>query len=150
MSYTKVGSISFAACDELLKLVKASMGDTWKFNQGPDVDYRTCQNINVSDVEALHELWPVEDWHGAMFISIPAEGHIPAHTESCGVSKGDRGPWRKFHIPLQTSKQAVSRIGGKDYHLEVGSVYEIDFKQRHESFNHGPIDRIHLVMEIYE
>jgi len=149
LTYARIGSIQKVGCENLLEIFK---GLEYKESKGPGVHYRTIQNVvsSIVDVKALHVIWPTDAWHNAMFICIPPKGKIPLHTESIGISEGDKGPWKKYHIPLQTSDKAISYIGAEQHNLEVGSVYEIDFKKAHESVNNGSEDRVHLVMEIYE
>jgi len=149
MSYEKVGDFPLSDCSLLMDVFYTL---PFKESEGPEVHYRTSQNAKdaIKGIKALHHIWPFEDWHNAMFISIPANGRIPLHTESLGIGQEDKGPWFKYHIPLYTNEHAISYSDGIEYNLDIGNIYKLDFKKPHESVNKGQSDRVHLVMEIYE
>lgn len=148
MSYTQTHTVS---ADIITKLL-AFDAEEYKHNKGPEVDYKTwpLDDLSLDLAAELLGIWPRSEYHGAMLIKLPlVTGCIPEHTESCGIDSGDKGPWRKYHIPLQTNDQAVSWIDGTEYVLEVGNIYEIEFTKPHRSVNTGDSNRLHLVVEIY-
>lgn len=72
------------------------------------------------------------------YICIKPGGRIHLHTDEPPHN-------RKTHTVLSTNDQCVSRMGGVDFHLELGGIYAVDASVPHESFNGGTTDRIHLV-----
>ncbi|MFB0613736.1 tryptophan 7-halogenase [Aurantiacibacter poecillastricola] len=56
----------------------------------------------------------------------------------------------KIHVPLETSKDALFRIGTEEFHLETGRAYEVNNVRLHGASNAGSSDRIHLIFEVFE
>lgn len=58
-------------------------------------------------------------------------------------------PWlTRVHVPLVTNTESGFIIGGVWYHLEVGSAYRVDIRERHSVENHGSTPRIHLMFDV--
>lgn len=55
---------------------------------------------------------------------------------------------RRIHVPLLTNKNCKLTFEGREHHLEVGKVYEINNRIMHSGFNRGNSDRIHLILDM--
>lgn len=56
----------------------------------------------------------------------------------------------KIHVPLQTSDDATFSVGDDTCHLREGAAYEVNNLRPHWAMNAGPLDRIHLIFEVFE
>ena len=147
-------NINIESCKEILQI--ANSLDDWKVSKGPVMDYATRQNMVklLTGVDGLKELWPVSDWYKAMFLKIPAGGIVARHSDGGGEDQDVKGPHTRYHLPIQTNDKCVSKYwdGEKcnEHHLKLGEVWSMDPMPEHESTNGGNLDRIHLIMEIYD
>jgi hypothetical protein len=54
----------------------------------------------------------------------------------------------RIHVPLISDSECIYEVGGTEWHMEVGKVYEID-NTRHHSCRSGSKPRIHLIINLY-
>jgi hypothetical protein len=55
---------------------------------------------------------------------------------------------RRIHIPLCTNDGCKQIFEDREYHLEVGSVYEINNRIMHSACNRGSSDRVHIILDL--
>lgn len=55
---------------------------------------------------------------------------------------------RRIHIPLCTNDNCRQIFEDREYHLEVGKVYEINNRILHSAYNRGSEDRIHIILDL--
>jgi hypothetical protein len=55
---------------------------------------------------------------------------------------------RRIHIPLCTNIECKQIFEDREYHLEVGSVYEINNRIMHSACNRGASDRVHIILDL--
>jgi hypothetical protein len=55
---------------------------------------------------------------------------------------------RRIHIPLCTNDSCRQIFEDREYHLEVGKVYEINNRIMHSARNNGTEDRIHIILDL--
>jgi len=117
-------------CDiDTAEIRKALDGATWKIVKGSGRDYETFfPEIDLP--------WKVER---AFFLKIPPGGKVHRHTDNPSV---------RYVIPVETNPKAITTVDGKDHHLEVGRVYQVDTTLEHRSANNGTTDRIHLLVDV--
>jgi hypothetical protein len=56
----------------------------------------------------------------------------------------------KIHVPIQSSEQALMLINDQSFHLMEGYAYEVNNLAPHGVENHGSVDRIHLIFEVFD
>lgn len=113
-----IGSISPAGRLELLQFATA-------FN------WDHCTPIDADDFwTQIHDK--------RAYFKIRPGGRIHLHSDSPPHD-------RKTHTVLATNPHCINRVGGVDFHCELGGIYLVDASIPHESFNFGDTDRIHLV-----
>ena len=76
---------------------------------------------------------------------LPAGQGIPPHMDPF-VQGSTLVTEHRYQIPLVTHPDVTMRWpdDGVEVHLEVGRVYEVDFRRMHEIVHRAPIDRVHL------
>jgi hypothetical protein len=57
---------------------------------------------------------------------------------------------RRIHVPIYTNSQCEQIFEDRSYHLDVGTVYEINNRIHHSAFNGGNDIRIHLILDLIE
>lgn len=57
---------------------------------------------------------------------------------------------RRIHIPITTNNQCFLTFEDRQYHLAVGSIYEINNRILHSAFNNGPTNRVHVILDIMD
>lgn len=57
---------------------------------------------------------------------------------------------RRIHIPISTNDQCFLTFEDRQYHLEVGTVYEINNRVIHSAFNNGSTGRVHVILDIMD
>lgn len=55
---------------------------------------------------------------------------------------------RRIHIPLCTNDNCRQIFEDREYHLEVGKVYEINNRILHSAYNQGSEDRVHIILDL--
>jgi hypothetical protein len=55
---------------------------------------------------------------------------------------------RRIHIPLCTNSKCKQIFEDREYHLEVGSVYEINNRIMHSACNRGTSNRVHIILDL--
>lgn len=55
---------------------------------------------------------------------------------------------RRIHIPIYTNDFCFQIFENREYHLEVGSAYEINNRIKHSARNDGTTDRIHIILDL--
>ncbi len=74
-------------------------------------------------------------------------GHvINKHVDGAGSNKLTH----KIHIPLQTNSDAIMIVEDHEMHLEKGYAYEVNNLISHGVQNTGKVDRIHLIIEVFD
>ena len=57
---------------------------------------------------------------------------------------------RRIHIPITTNDQCFLTFEDRQYHLPVGSIYEINNRIIHSAFNNGMTNRVHVILDIMD
>lgn len=60
----------------------------------------------------------------------------------------EKGTIYRLHIPIVTGEDVIFNIDDKKYHLEPGNLYYTNVSKKHGVINNGPIDRVHLVIDV--
>lgn len=55
----------------------------------------------------------------------------------------------RVHIPLITNPECFYTVGDQTWHMEKGTIYEIDNQRIHGVINGGNEDRVHLIVNLY-
>lgn len=84
--------------------------------------------VRLSKVPSLKEISPHAD--GMMF---DLEG----------------GTVYRLHIPIVTGEDVLFTVANNSYNLEPGFLYYANVSETHSVTNNGPIDRIHLVIDVH-
>ena len=147
LHYEKFGEVSAELCAQAAAI--AHKHDDWQIGKRAGrYDYAVTM-AGKEDLEQLTELsdiWPVDLWQGFRFVKIEPGGYIHRHKD------GNEAYWRSFHVVLRTNDQCISSMydddGEHQFHLEAGSIWEIDRVCEHGSTNSGDTERLHLLMEV--
>lgn len=54
----------------------------------------------------------------------------------------------RLHVPLITNDQCMNFFAGREYHLNVNTLYEINNRIPHGAYNKGTSTRIHCIMDL--
>jgi hypothetical protein len=54
---------------------------------------------------------------------------------------------RRIHVPIYSNAYSANTFEGREYHLEVGNIYEINNRIIHSAYNNGTEPRIHLIID---
>ena len=54
----------------------------------------------------------------------------------------------RLHMPIRTNPGVVFTVGGRDYHLEEGRLYYLNFSKPHSVRNDGTTPRLHLMLDL--
>ena len=78
---------------------------------------------------------------------VPSQKKIKPHQDGkrFDISKGII---YRLHIPIIIGEDVVFEIEGNHYHLEPGRLYYTNVSKRHSVTNGGPIDRVHLIIDV--
>lgn len=147
--YEPIGKISSHAVEELLGIMDQA---NWQKSAGKKTDYLAWtaarEAVNCIDAAAFKELtdlWPEDRWNEPWFVKVPPHGYLHRHSD--GGTKTVR-----HHIPISTNPQCTSFLhddeGDHEFHLTVGTVYQIDYSIEHSAVNEGETDRIHMIIDI--
>lgn len=96
---------------------------------------------------------PLGEGHRIALIRIlRPEQSIPPHVDR---DIKDGVPQRRYQLPLVTHPDVVmswiTPEGTREpYHLQVGHLYEVDYRKIHEVENHSSIDRVHIQIDVLE
>lgn len=78
-----------------------------------------------------------------MVVKLKAGGEVTPHV--------DEGPYSdhftRFHLVLSTNKLCIFHSGDEWQRMRAGELWQFDHKARHEFFNHGDTDRIHIIFD---
>lgn len=143
MTYTKIAKLTKSSISKLLK--QAEEWD-WAHKYDSTTDYWSVSNLDLRDLELvpqLSKIWDRSRWARALAVKLEPEGYLHPHAHA-GDTK-----LTKNHIVLATNDDCMSSNGEKEEHLDLGGVYWMRPQLKHESFNRGDTDRIHLIMEIW-
>jgi len=55
---------------------------------------------------------------------------------------------RRIHIPITTNDQCFLTFEDRQYHLAVGSMYEMNNRIVHSAVNKGLTNRVHVILDI--
>lgn len=55
----------------------------------------------------------------------------------------------RLHIPILTASDAIFEVGTCSYNLIPGTLYYVNVSKSHAVYNNGPIDRIHLIIDVH-
>ena len=81
-----------------------------------------------------------------MLARLAAGGVVDPHTDG----QGSNLYTHKVHVPIQTNDRAWIDVGDQRFHLSPGLAYELNNLAPHGAENGGAIDRIHLILEVYD
>ena len=56
----------------------------------------------------------------------------------------------KIHIPIVTHDNCIFYCDDKSIHMKENYIYEVDNQKMHGVINSSDVDRIHLIIELYE
>jgi hypothetical protein len=55
---------------------------------------------------------------------------------------------RRIHIPIITNDQCFLTFEDRQYHLAVGSIYEMNNRILHSAVNNGLTNRVHVILDV--
>jgi hypothetical protein len=55
---------------------------------------------------------------------------------------------RRIHVPIYTNPNCNQTFEDREYHFIPGTVYEMNNRIIHGSYNHGKEPRIHIILDI--
>lgn len=94
----------------------------------------------IEDLEKLHNGRVAK----TLFIKLPPFKDVLPHV--------DNGPYletvRRHHIPIITNPKVSFVIDGERRFMDVGECWEVNNNKRHQVWNEGGSDRIHLLIDI--
>jgi hypothetical protein len=79
------------------------------------------------------------------FLKLRAGGHIflhsdPLHTIETGIVR--------IHVPVRTSPVIEFIVHGRRLAMQPGQAWYVDVRFKHSVSNPGPVDRVHLVIDV--
>ena len=81
-----------------------------------------------------------------LLVKLPASEEVAEHA--------DIGPTleaaRRIHIPIITNDKVRFTVGSTSVNMLAGCAYEIDNQKLHYVENNGDIDRVHMIIDIYD
>jgi hypothetical protein len=77
-------------------------------------------------------------------LRLHAEGIIKEHTDH-GLSYADN--LVRLHIPIQTNRLVESFVSGKQFAMQPGECWYVNFTLPHRVHNRSDLDRVHLVID---
>lgn len=55
---------------------------------------------------------------------------------------------KRVHVPIITNDASFLTFEDRNYHLDVGKIYEINNRIMHSGFNNGTSDRVHVIIDM--
>lgn len=86
------------------------------------------------------------DYSRIMLAKLNAHSRIPKHVDGHMSSVEPH----KLHIPLVTHEDILFYSGDEIINMEVNNIYEINNELPHGVINDSEINRVHLIIELYE
>lgn len=102
--------------------------------------------ISVPLFEKVERLFPTHKLIKLEINLMPSNTKIETHTDKWGVMSN----CIRVHIPIQTNDQVVFKVGGKNYVIEEGQMFEFNNQIPHSIENNGTSVRIHYVFDLIE
>ena len=118
--------------DEMRALSDLARTATWRHRYQPDRDYYTSE---------VYNFW--EPCDRAFLLLLPPGGIVHRHNDE--LIKGIT-----HHLVISTNDQCENWWHDgedKSMHMKLATVYEVERKPAHWSFNKGLTDRVHLLVE---
>jgi hypothetical protein len=78
---------------------------------------------------------------------VPSQKKIKRHDDGVRFDI-DEGAIYRLHIPIITGEDVFFEVDGRSYHLEPGRLYYTNVSKPHSVTNNGPIDRVHIVIDV--
>lgn len=91
----------------------------------------------------IRELHPHGKPRRVMLVNLPAGCFVGKHFDlgehlvTC----------RRIHIPIQTDPAVIFTVENTEFHIESGTLTEINNQKEHSVINNSDVDRIHLMVD---
>jgi hypothetical protein len=82
---------------------------------------------------------------GARLLSLSPSSFIKEH---CDFKQGYEYDNARIHIPIQTSSNVLFMVSGANIPMLVGDCWYANFSLPHSVYNHGELNRVHLIIDI--
>ena len=76
-------------------------------------------------------------------VNLPNKSKVKPHYDKGESLEEDN----RVHLPLQTSKSVIFKVGGEEKNMKVGELWEINNKKLHSVENNDNMDRIHMIID---
>ncbi len=127
-----------------LRKPEAALYDLFAGNYGSDNFNDTDLFEKLPETNKLLKFFPCEKTSVRVLKLTPGSGIKPHSDEGLNFFDG----FVRLHIPIQTNPDIEFIVAGEKLEMKEGECWFADFNQIHSVYNHGDIDRLHLVIDM--
>lgn len=81
----------------------------------------------------------------ALIVNLRPGGKIKEHKDEGAYAAATE----RFHYPIETNPEAVSKIGTEEVHMPAGTLWWFNKDEPHSAVNGGTSNRVHLIFDCW-